>query len=188
MRKNLIFLFIFCSVILMAQEKNPSQTENFDFKTVNARIEILPSNGTVSGKVNYKFQILAQQDTLYIDGRKMQFTDVILNGSPVNFTSDEKGIYILSDFLPSENNSLQLNYTAEPKSGMYFINWEFSELADVHKEVWTQGQGKYTSNWLPSFDDIEEKAEFDLSFEFPSEFQLVSNGKLKSSRESQRFS
>ncbi|QYA25745.1 M1 family metallopeptidase [Gramella sp. MT6] len=179
MRKNLILLFLFCSVVLMAQEKDPSQTEYFDFKTVNALIEIQPINGMVSGRVNYTFEVLAQQDTLYIDGRKMQFTDVNLNGDPVKFSNNDKGVYIFSDFLPSENNLLELNYSAEPKSGMYFINWEFPDIDDVHKQVWTQGQGKYTSNWLPSFDDIEEKAEFDLSFKFPSDFQLISNGKLK---------
>ncbi len=179
MQKYLIFLLSLCSVVLMAQEKSLSQTAFFDFKTVNAHVRIQPLEKAVSGKVSYTFEILTQQDTLYIDGRNMQFTDVSLNGKPVKFSSDEKGIYILSDYLPSENNRLILNYSAKPKSGIYFINWEFPEIDDAQKQVWTQGQGKYTSNWLPSFDDMEEKAEFDLSFEFSSKFQLISNGKLK---------
>ncbi|PTX42316.1 aminopeptidase N [Christiangramia gaetbulicola] len=179
MRKYLIFLFSFCSVVLMAQEQNLSQTGYFDFKTVNAHVRIQPLEKAVSGKVSYTFEVLVQQDSLYIDGRNMQFTDVSLNGEAVKFSSDEKGIYILSEFLPSENNLLELNYSAKPTTGMYFINWEFPEIDDAQKQVWTQGQGKYTSNWLPSFDDMEEKAEFDLSFEFPSKFQLISNGELK---------
>ena len=45
-------------------------------------------------------------------------------------------------------------------------------------QVWTQGQGKYTSNWLPSFDDMNEKIEFDLSISTPSIYKTIANGKL----------
>ena len=180
MRKNLVFLFLFCSVILTAQEKSLSQTDHFDFKNVEAYIEILPTIATVTGKVKYDFEILTAQDTLFIDGRNMQFSEVSFNGKKVNYTSNEKGIYVISEFLPSSNNELELSYSSQPGSGMYFINWEFPELDDSKKQVWTQGQGKYTSNWLPSFDDMNEKAEFDLSFEFPAQFELVSNGILRS--------
>ena len=180
MRKNLVFLFLFCSVILTAQEKSLSQTDHFDFKNVEAYIEILPTIATVTGKVKYDFEILTAQDTLFIDGRNMQFSEVSFNGKKVNYTSNEKGIYVISEFLPSSNNELELSYSSQPGSGIYFINWEFPELDDSKKQVWTQGQGKYTSNWLPSFDDMNEKAEFDLSFEFPAQFELVSNGILRS--------
>ncbi|MDX1761399.1 MAG: M1 family metallopeptidase, partial [Christiangramia sp.] len=165
----------------MAQEKSQSQTENFDFKHVEAYIKIQPSKTLVEGNVTYEFDILGQQDTLFIDGRKMQFSEVMLNGDPVKFTSDDQGIYILSEFLPSENNQLKLKYVVQPGSGMYFINWDYPKIDDQEKQVWTQGQGKYTSTWLPSFDDMNEKAEFDLSYEFPADFELVSNGVLKSS-------
>jgi aminopeptidase N len=36
---------------------------------------------------------------------------------------------------------------------LYFVG---SEAAD-DLQIWTQGQGKYTSNWFPSFDDVNEK-------------------------------
>lgn len=181
MRKNLVFLFLLSSVVLMAQEKKLSQTENFDFKSLEAHIKIDPLRSEVAGSLSYNFEILSQEDTLFINGRKMQFADLILNGDPVNYFSDETGIYIVSEFLPSDENVLELTYSARPESGMYFINWEFPELDNSEKQVWTQGQGKYTSTWLPSFDDMEEKLEFDLSFEIPSEYQLISNGELKAS-------
>ena len=166
----------------MAQEKSLSQSENFDFKNINAYVRIMPSSEMVAGEVAFKFEVLAQQDTLFINGRKMEFTDVVLNGESVEFSSDESGVYILSDFLPSENNELELKYSVQPKSGMYFINWEYPEINDSKKQVWTQGQGKYTSTWLPSLDDMRDKIEFDLSFEFPAEFQLISNGRLLSNK------
>lgn len=179
MQKNIAFLVILFSVVLKAQEKKLSQTENFDFKNIEAYIKVLPEKQKVEGKVLYKFEILNPSDTLYIDGREMQFSDVKLNGSPVKFFSDENRIYMISEFSPSQSNELKLNYSASPTSGMYFINWQTSEVDDSQRQVWTQGQGRYTSNWLPSFDDMQEKAEFDLSFEFPVGYELISNGTLK---------
>lgn len=179
MRKIITFLIIFYSGVLIAQEKQISQTKYFDFIKVEANVRILPLTKEVKGKVIYSFEILRQTDTLFIDGRKMQFRELMLNSEPVEFFSDTGGLYVVADFLPSKNNQLELKYETNPQSGMYFINWEFPDIEETEKQVWTQGQGKYTSTWLPSFDDMEEKAEFDLSFEFPSGYELISNGVLK---------
>ena len=178
MRKNLVFLFLIFSLVLVAQENENSQLEHFDFQKIEASVSIIPKQQKVSGNVLYNFSVLKEADTLFIDGRKMQFNDVLLNEVPVNFLNDEKGIYVTAEFLPSADNRLELQYTASPESGMYFINWEYPDLDSSQKQVWTQGQGKYTSTWLPSFDAMEEKVEFDLSFEFPSEYELVANGVL----------
>jgi aminopeptidase N len=42
---------------------------------------------------------------------------------------------------------------------LYFVG---SEAAD-DLQIWTQGQGKYTSNWFPSFDDVNEKSNFNIA-------------------------
>ncbi|WP_300438691.1 M1 family metallopeptidase [Christiangramia sp.] len=183
MQKILAFLFILSSVTLMAQENKIPQTEKFDFKNLDAYIQILPSIQRVEGKVDYTFDVLAQEDTLRIDGRNMEFIDVFLDEQPVEFYSDEHRIYILFDFLPAKNKKLTFNYEVKPTSGMYFINWDLSQNEEAKKQVWTQGQGKYTSTWLPSFDDMTEKVEFDLSFEFPRDYQLIANGALKTVKE-----
>ncbi|MBT8296282.1 MAG: M1 family metallopeptidase, partial [Gramella sp.] len=164
----------------MAQENDTAQNTFFDFKSANAHLQIIPDSGKVKGTVNYTFEVLVQEDSLFIDGREMVFSNVEFNGEPVQFSSNSKGLYILSDFLPSVENELKLSYSATPGSGMYFINWEFPEIDNAQKQVWTQGQGKYTSTWLPSFDDMTEKLEFDLSFEYPAGFDLVANGEFLS--------
>lgn len=181
MRKYFLLIFIFCSIISKAQEGRIAQTEYFDFEHLEAEVDIKPDLSSVSGKVNFTFNVLRQQDSLFIDGRKMQFSNIELNGSPANFTANDMGIYILNDFLPSEANELQFSYSASPASGMYFINWDYPDNSMAAKQVWTQGQGKYTSTWLPSPDDMNEKLEFDLSYRFPEGFKLISNGELISS-------
>ena len=43
-------------------------------------------------------------------------------------------------------------------------------------QIWTQGQGKYTSNWLPSFDDMNEKLNFSLTIQFNGYYEVIANG------------
>src|SRR5690554_7302020 len=47
-------------------------------------------------------------------------------------------------------------------------------------QIWTQGQGKYTSHWLPSFDDENEKVIFNTKITFESGYDVISNGTLDS--------
>lgn len=162
--------------MLKAQQIRDFQIDEFDFEKVEAHIRIVPKDKFVSGSVNYQFKVLQSADTLFINGKEMKFSEVTLNGEPVQFSKDDQGIYILHPFQNSEINRLALDYEVHPKKAMYFINWEFEDLEDSEKQVWTQGQGKYTSSWLPSFDDMREKAEFDLKIEFPEGFQVVANG------------
>ena len=49
--------------------------------------------------------------------------------------------------------------------------------------IWTQGQGKYTSHWLPSFDDVNEKVIFNFSTAFEKDYEILDNGqRLKMDR------
>ncbi len=58
-----------------------------------------------------------------------------------------------------------------PKKALYFLKRK------NQWNIWTQGQGKYTSHWLPSFDDVNEKMTFDLTFVFEDDYTILSNGK-----------
>ncbi|MBT8281593.1 MAG: M1 family metallopeptidase, partial [Muriicola sp.] len=52
-----------------------------------------------------------------------------------------------------------------------------------NEQVWTQGQGKYNSHWVPSFDLMSEKVRFNLNIEFPKNYEVVANGKLVGTEE-----
>ncbi|MUP46344.1 M1 family peptidase [Gramella sp. BOM4] len=163
-------------------QKNSSQINSIDFQRVQAHLRIKPEQKIITGTMNYEFDVLQPVDTLFIDGRKMDFSEVSVNGNPVEFFKKDDGIYILHDFRIAKAEKLELSYSAKPESGMYFINWEYPDLDSNEKQVWTQGQGKYTSSWMPSFDDLREKAEFDLQVDFPPGFEVIANGVLQKSQ------
>ncbi len=176
------FLLVFSSFYFGCfAQFNPllDQSLKVDFKNVNAEISIFPKENEVKGKVHFLFEILAATDSIYIDAKNMHFEKVLLNNSRVEFYNDSTRLWLISDFKPSKENKLDLIYSVKPKQTMYFINWAFADELNVTKQVWTQGQGKYTSHWLPSFDDMSEKAIFDLKINFNSGYEVIANGELK---------
>lgn len=164
------YLFLFLSTFTFAQ-----QTKSVDFKTVNGHITIDPNNKSINGEVIYTFEVLKPIDTIKIDAQNMTFYEVEVKDKRIPFTSNGKELLLIYPFQKGKN-SIHFLYEAKPKQTMYFVGSEVTN----NLQIWTQGQGKYTSHWFPSFDDVNEKVIFNMEITFDSKYQVVSNGVLKS--------
>ncbi|MEZ0129560.1 M1 family metallopeptidase [Flavobacterium sp. LBUM151] len=149
------------------------QTQFVDFKSVNGQLKLNATEKTVSGSVDYDFEVLKPIDTIKLDAKNMEFSKVSINQKEVIFVNNGKQLQIIYNFQKGQNH-LTFDYTAKPKQALYFVDIENSEV-----QIWTQGQGRYTSNWFPSFDDVNEKVIFNLGITYNKEYQVVSNGILK---------
>ena len=175
------FVLFFCVNILIAQ-----QTEYVDFKKVESVLLFnqMKVDSTVFNSYEVKFDILKQTDSIYLDAIDMKFLNVSLDKAAVNFKNDGKKLIVYNAFESNKTYTLNFLFFASPKKAMYFIDWDYE---DGNKQIWTQGQGKYTSNWLPSIDDMNDKIEFDLSVVTPKGYQVISNGKMVSKRETPTY-
>ncbi|RMA58632.1 M1 family metallopeptidase [Ulvibacter antarcticus] len=147
---------------------NAQQTEVVDFLKVTATVEPDASEEKIRGNVQYTFKILKATDSVYLDAHKMKIIDVALEG--VRVKSDENKIWLVDTFEAGREYHASFVYEAFPKQTVYFTG----------DQIWTQGQGKYTSHWLPSIDDMNDKLEFDLTIISPSEKTAIANGQLES--------
>lgn len=161
------YILLFFSIISLAQ-----QTQNVDFTKIEAEVTPNAIEKSVTGKGIYHFKVLSAIDTIRIDAKNMQFTEVTLNNKPINFKNNQKELLLFEGFKKGKN-VLSFYYEAQPKQTLYFIG------ENENLQIWTQGQGKYTSHWLPSFDDVNEKVVFDISVIFRNDFEVVANGVLQ---------
>lgn len=164
-------------ILLLSTLAFSQQTQFVDFKTVLGKISINAIEKTVSGEVKYDFEVLKSVDTIAIDAQNMTFTDVKINGKNINFLNTNKQLQLLS-FFEKGKNKLTFSYQCKPKQTFYFFGSEITN----NLEIWTQGQGKYTSNWFPSFDDVNEKVIFNLDITFDKKYRVISNGKCIKSK------
>lgn len=179
---------LFCFFLLIFSGISAQQLSKVDFTHLKAELNVHPLEKEVTGELIFTFDILEETDSIFIDAQKMEFDNVEFNSEKIDFLNDGERLWILSDFKKSVNNKLSLTYAARPGQAMYFVGWKVdtSDLKEGERydpQVWTQGQGKYTSHWLPSFDDVNEKLEFDLSIKFKKGFAVIANGNLLDANE-----
>ncbi|WP_375242480.1 M1 family metallopeptidase [Lacinutrix sp.] len=178
--KHILFIFLlFICFTIQAQ-----QTEYVDFKTVKASLYIDLIKAEVTGSVEYSFDILKATDSIFLDSPNIIYDSIEINGLN-NFNLNSEAIVlngiVKRNFVPSKDNVMVVKYHVKPKKALYFIN------KDEGIQAWTQGQGKYTSNWLPSLDDTNDKMEFDLSIKADSDYQVISNGQLLNIEKSEGY-
>ncbi|PWI29080.1 aminopeptidase [Flavobacteriaceae bacterium LYZ1037] len=169
MKHFLFYVFLFLVGLTQAQ-----QLENVDFTRVKADLSFDVNTSKVFGLVEYEFKILKSVDSIYIDAMQMHFDEILLNNEKVVYENNDKQLVVYSKYKAGETYKLSFKYEAQPKKALYFVGWD----NEAPNQIWTQGQGKYTSNWLPSLDDTNDKIEFDLSVAFDSAYEVIANGNL----------
>lgn len=171
MNRVLLFILLFTSVQFFAQHQ-----EKVDF--LDAKVLIVPDAelNQIWGSVTYEFEVLENVNSVFLDAKNMEFSSVLLNSKKVPHSIDKKRVTVSKRFKKGKYYKITLEYTVKPKQTVYFLGWD--DEIEGNEQIWTQGQGKYTSHWLPSFDDMKEKVEFDLSITFDKEYTVISNGKL----------
>ncbi len=175
MMRNIIFTVLaasFFQMALMAQIQ-----DKVDFTEATISIEIMPKERLISGLVEYKFKVLNEVDSIFFDAKNIDFSSVRINHKKRKFINEGKHLTIKKKFKKGNRYTVTLAYQARPKQALYFIGWD-TIRAVKNRQVWTQGQGKYTSHWLPSFDDMNEKVVFDINITFDENYTVIANGKL----------
>lgn len=181
MKFILSFLILVFSSVVNAQEVGSTIYQNthkkkqpyVDFIRGKVNITIDTSVKKVVGKVTYTFKIIAPTPRIRIDAWDMIISTALIGGNQVRTDYDRETIVVTHDFEINKEYSVTIHYEAKPKKALYFV-----KDYEGNDQVWTQGQGKYTSNWLPSFNDMNEKAEFDLTINFRKGYEIIANGKL----------
>ncbi|NQZ43701.1 MAG: M1 family metallopeptidase [Flavobacteriaceae bacterium] len=169
MRRVLPF-FIFCFQWAFPQFQNP-----VDATRLHAQIRVVAEEKAIEGRVTYDFDVTAPVDSIVFDAIAMEIEGVSNGTQPLEFKNTGKQVILANPFA-SDGHSITISYRAVPKKTVYFIG--FDDAIEGNEQIWTQGQGKYTSNWLPSFDNMNEKVEHDLTIITASNHTVVANGKL----------
>ncbi|WP_411030593.1 M1 family metallopeptidase [Spongiimicrobium sp. 3-5] len=176
MKYSLLTILLLTGAFVLAQHQ-----PMVNFERAGVALSIDPYTKTITGKVTYTFNAVARVDSVFLDAHNMEFHKVGLNGRKASFTNDGRHIIIRKKFKADRSYTLTLDYSSKPKQTVYFIGWEDSD--PNNNQIWTQGQGKYTSHWLPSFDDMNEKIEFDVSITVDKKYTVIANGKLIATEE-----
>ncbi|AYN68181.1 M1 family peptidase [Euzebyella marina] len=156
--------------------------QHVNFVESKVVIEPLPKEKAIKGTVSYTFKILSAVDSVFLDAQNIHLNEVSIDGEKTAFENNGKRLVLKKRFKKNKTYQLKIAYTTKPKQTVYFLGWD--DNIRHNEQIWTQGQGKYTSHWLPSFDDMQEKVEFDVSILAEKNYEVIANGQLRSQKDS----
>ena len=155
---------------------------NVDFKHMRLELSFDEKQGLVKGKVTHRFSPLRNTvDSIWLDGINMRIVDVTVNGKPAKTNVSENGLWVYTGrSLPyGENDSMTIVYECNPLRGLYFIGWN-DPAGICRKQIWSQGQGIDNRNWIPFYDEMNDKITTEMIVTFGADYKVLSNGvKLK---------
>jgi aminopeptidase N len=170
MKKTALLLVLsFCHLFLFAQN------DTFNIQKISAEVQPHFSTKTVSGKLEVTLKVLQNTDSIYLDAVNMKVGS-LENSADYRVAATSDKIWITGDFKIQNTYQVYFSYSAKPKQTLYFVGLEDDSKAN--DQIFTQGQGKYTSHWLPSIDDMNDKIEFDLTLIVPKYYGALANGQL----------
>lgn len=168
--------------------REPGQTARehpLDMERMKVEVSFDPPAGQVLGKVTHYFKVLQEKvDSIYFDAVKIRIVEAKLGGKPMRFTSTENGVTVYPDkpLRWDERDSITFVYKATPRRGIYFIGW--NDPRDLlRKQIWTQGQGIDNRNWIPMYDDMNDKMITETVVIFNKDYEVLSNGTQLSAKE-----
>ncbi len=151
-----------------------------DFSKIKVSLMFDAPKGLVIGKVNYQFSSLRPTvNSFFLDGIKMLVKEITINGTAVKYKTDNDGITIMPDnpLVWNTQYNMTLSYEANPRVGLYFIGWNDKNNLS-RKQIWSQGEQIDNRNWIPMYDERNDKLLTEMSVTFDKEYKVLSNGKL----------
>jgi aminopeptidase N len=83
-------LFRFITALFFINLSFAQQIDKVDFIQCDAFVTPNFSEKSISGKIVYEFKVLKTIDTIRIDAKNMDFSNVTINGKTVNFKNSGK--------------------------------------------------------------------------------------------------
>ncbi len=151
---------------------------NVDFIHMNLIVSFDVTKGLVKGTVTHRFTPLqARVDSIWLDGPGIKILSASVNGKKAMVKSDDNGCWIMTGktLFPLEKDSMTLTYEATPRHGLYFIGWN-DPAGICRKQIWSQGQGIDNRNWIPFYDEMNDKISTDMTVTFDAKYKVLSNG------------
>lgn len=167
--------------------KGRIREHNMDFISLLLNVSFIPEQGEVIGRAEYTFSALQQTaDSVFLDGPGILVKNIDVDQKACRFRVDSAGITVFFDppLHWDDQHNMVIDYTAYPRKGIYFYGWDRTITAPaddpdrLRKQIWTQGQGIDNRNWIPSYDDVDDKLQTELMITFDKKYTVISNGTL----------
>jgi aminopeptidase N len=179
-----LFLMISLLHIGLAQrlpegKLNPIRERTFNILHYKANLEFEFPKGRVFGAATITLTPLRQIDSIALDAFYLTVNSVreTAEDLALPFRTGEKQLIIRLAKAKNVGDTIVLNvvYEARPRAGMYF---KADPVVPTQYIVETYGEGGLHANWLPIYNDVNDKFTTEMLVTVPIPYTVISNGTL----------
>ncbi|MFQ5754159.1 MAG: M1 family metallopeptidase, partial [bacterium] len=143
-------------------------------------------NQQLFGKATIQLHPLSQTNEFSLDALRLNVQKAALINSntmkPLTFKTNKQSLSVSLDRIYSSEDTLTvvIDYSCQPNAGMYF------QKDQNHKGqffVHTYGEGGLLANWLPIYNDVNDKFSTEMVVTVPKPYTVISNGVLEEVKE-----
>ncbi|MBI3005658.1 MAG: HEAT repeat domain-containing protein [Ignavibacteriales bacterium] len=185
MKSKTPFLLLIFSAPLFAQHLptgtyRTNRERTYDIIHYKMNIGIDWKTKTISGESTIRLCPLGTASTISLDGYWLKVSSVreSPSGKELKFSTSESSVDItFSRTLQfTDTTTISVKYTAQPNAGLYFID---PPAGTTWKSmIFTYGEGGIHANWLPIYNEPNDKFSTEMLVTVAKPLTAISNGKL----------
>jgi aminopeptidase N len=179
-----IFILFIVAAPLFAQKLptgvyHTNRERNYDIIHYKAELSFDFEKKQVYGKSTIRLAPMRRIENFVFDAIHLNVKSVSstesTNGLAFRSTGDSLIITLPQPRNPADTFTVAVQYECNPKSGMYFRrNPDNAQLFYVS----TYGENGLHANWLPIYNDVNDKFSTEMLVTVPSPYVVISNGQL----------
>ena len=150
-----------------------------DIMRLTADLTINMQQQTLDGSVTVAFTPLqAELNRLTLDAADLDIDTVEFvraeSSTELDFSVEDRQLQIAmpSGLKPGDDLAVRISYKARPNTGLYF----FAETKTEAAEAWNYGEGGRHYNWLPMYNDTNERFAVDFRVTVDDPYVVLGNG------------
>ena len=178
---NSLFLIAFAQV-LPSGAHHPVRERSYDIEHYRAEMDINFNQQSFTGTATLTIKPLYTISDFELDAIHLDVSSVSDGKNSLKFESSDTKLHITlpRQASPGQQLTITIKYACHPKGGMYF---QPDPDHDGHYYMSTWGEGGLHANWLPIYNDTNDKFTTEMIVTTPSVYTVVSNGKLLDKKE-----
>jgi aminopeptidase N len=176
---------VFCEPVpghrLPTGKEQSVRERHVDITRLAADLTVDMEGQTIGGSVTVTFTPLqAGLNTLILDAASLDVAEVALVGAEstteLAFSVEDRKLVIdlPPGFKAGDEVAVLVRYAATPKTGLYF----FAETETRTAEAWNYGEGGRHYNWLPLYNDTNDRFAVDFRITVDEPYVVLCNGSL----------
>lgn len=179
--RYVVMILFLCSSVLFSQKLptgafHDNRPRDYDIHHYKAELEFDFENRKVTGTITIKLTPLRELNSFSLDAIGMRIQSVSgVAGMTFKSTSTTIDLTLPQSKMPKDTMAIVINYECNPQGGIYFRRDQNNTKLFY---VSTYGEGGLHANWLPIYNDVNDKFSTEMIVAVPPPYVVIANGEL----------